>query len=127
MENNNTIQLVRQLGGENITTDNTKVMCNEIHEKYNAPHDYMVLTTDETTALSHIHFQEGPVEEYGLNGIFHEDLIAIVIDRLENFQNSNYKCDENQKAICLLQDTLEVLRSRTNKRIDRGVQGTSVI
>ena len=51
----------------------------------------------------------------------------MVMTRLESFQNSEYKCEENAEAIKHLNETIAVLRSRTNKRVARGVEGTSTI
>ena len=50
-----------------------------------------------------------------------EDLIAMVIDRLQSFQESEYKCRENAVAITKLEEALMWLRKRTQDREDRGV------
>lgn len=71
-----------------------------------------------------IHFQEGPIKEAGVNGITQEALLAIVIDRLKSFQAGPYACEENGNALQSCQDALNALRSRTLKRINRGVEGT---
>ncbi len=76
-----------------------------------------------TTAV----FQKGPIKEHGVNGIHNEDLIAIVIDRLQGFQNTDFKCRENAIALTKLEETLMWLRSRTNDRENRGVEGTHKI
>ena len=116
---------MRNVTSELITEEHTKVLAEERIVCY-APHNYQITTIDGQV-LADIHFQEGPIKECGVNGIHHQDLIAMVIDRLEHFQNSPYKCEENQKAICLLEDILRVLRERTNKRKERGVVGTSAV
>jgi hypothetical protein len=72
-----------------ITNDNTYIECGEVN--YNSPHDYIVKNVHNDNELCKIHFQEGPVKEAELNGIFMEDLIAICINRLENFQNSDFR------------------------------------
>lgn len=69
-------------------------------------------------------FQKGPIQEAGVNGAMNEDLIAIVIDRLEAFQQSPYKCRENAIAITKLEEALLWLNYRTSKREARGVEGT---
>jgi hypothetical protein len=46
---------------------------------------------------------------------------------LESFQNSEYRCDENTEAINAIYEAVDALRKRTNKRIDRGVEGTSEV
>jgi len=74
-----------------------------------------------------IKFQKGPVKESGVNGCHQEDLIAIVIDRLQCFQAGDFACRENALAITKLEEALHWLNHRTKERVDRGVEGTSVI
>lgn len=69
-------------------------------------------------------FQHGPIKEVGTNGITHEVLLAILIDRLRGFQTSAYACEENQKALQHLQDARDWLFERTKGRVQRGVEGT---
>lgn len=73
-----------------------------------------------------MHFQEGPIKENGVNGVCNEDLIAMVICRLEHFQKSEYSCRENAVAITKLEEALLWLRKRTMGREQRGVEGTSI-
>lgn len=75
--------------------------------------------------MSEIQFQYGPIKEHGVNGVHHEDLIAIVIDRLQCFQSGDYACNENKLAIDNLQLVLAQLSSRTDKRKAAGIEGTS--
>lgn len=72
-------------------------------------------------------FQNGPIGEVGVNGVTHEALLAILIDRLTAFQSGKYACEENQIALEYLQGALATLRLRTIKRIIRGVEGTHEI
>lgn len=72
-----------------------------------------------------IHFQEGPIKECGVNGVCIEDLLVMVIRRLEGFQNSEFKCRENACAITKLEEALLWLRKRTMGRENRGVEGTN--
>ena len=96
----------------------------------NARHVYVVVEAgknpfDPTTEeLANVEFQNGPVKEEGINGCHNEDLIAIVIDRLEGFQSGQFKCEENGEALLHLQAALAALNSRTAKRKARGVEGT---
>lgn len=71
-----------------------------------------------------IDFQKGPIKEAGVNGCHHEDLLAIILDRLNAFQESEFKCRENAIAITKIQEALFWLNSRTQSRIKRGVEGT---
>lgn len=77
--------------------------------------------------LCDIHFQEGPIKECGVNGVCDEDLINMVIDRLEHFQNSEFCCRENAVAITKLEEALLWLRKRTMTREKRGVEGTHTV
>jgi hypothetical protein len=71
-----------------------------------------------------IKFQNGPLQEAGLNGISDEALIAIVIDRLEGFNADKFRCRENSLAITKLEEALLWLQKRTRDRQRRGVEGT---
>ena len=73
-----------------------------------------------------IKFQNGPVKEFGVNGCHQEDLLAIVIDRLKNFQSGDLACRENAIALTKIEEAMHWLNHRTNERIKRGVEGTTV-
>lgn len=114
-----------------LTTKYTKVY--EDNMVFNAPHDFTVVS-NETLAdgesakvLAQIHFQEGPIKENGVNGVCNEDLIVMVIRRLQSFQESDYACRENALAITKLEEALLWLRCRTMGREQRNVVGTSEI
>ena len=51
----------------------------------------------------------------------------MVIARLEGFQNSDFACKENEKAIEKLQESLMWLRKRTMDREARNVEGTNIV
>jgi len=92
----------------------------------NANHKYeVVLVENRNQVVCEVNFQNGPIKEFGVNGVANEDLIAIVIDRLRGFQSGDYTCASNDKAIACLHFALEELRSRTNEREARGVEGTN--
>lgn len=69
-------------------------------------------------------FQNGAIKEAGVNGITHEVLIAIILDRLCSFQNGPYQCEENADAIKYLVLARAALGNRTANRSERGVEGT---
>ena len=56
-------------------------------------------------------------------GVTNEALLAIVIDRLEAFQDGPYACAENEKALVGLRDALQALHDRTLNRTARQVEG----
>jgi hypothetical protein len=68
-------------------------------------------------------FQNGPIKEVGVNGVTHEALLAIVIDRLRSFQAGPFSCRENAIALTHCEDALMWLQRRTRARIARGVEG----
>lgn len=104
-----------------------------------AHHDYAITFLDERYGFERspisdrhnrnciISFQNGPIKEVGTNGVTHEALLAIVADRLEGFQSGPFKCDENQDALDHVKAAMAVLKSRTEKRIARNVEGTHTV
>ena len=96
--------------------------------KYFANNHYSVSTTKEpSVVVGEVRFQNGGINEAGVNGVMNEDLIAMVIDRLNSFQTSKFKCRENALAITKLEEALLWLRKRTMDREDRGVEGTHTV
>lgn len=77
--------------------------------------------------LAKIHFQEGPVKENGVNGVANEDLLVMVVRRLQAFQETEFKCRENAMAITKIEEALLWLRKRTMGRENRDVVGTSAV
>lgn len=69
-------------------------------------------------------FQNGPIKEAGVNGVTHESLLAIVIDRLKSFQAGPFSSRENAIALTHIETGLQWLQKRTIDRIKRGVEGT---
>lgn len=84
-----------------------------LNEQHGSPHQ-----------VYSINFQNGPLKEVGTNGVTHESLLAILIDRLEGFQRGPFACDENQIALTHLRAAQEALLSRTRARLARSVEGT---
>ena len=74
---------------------------------------------------SDINFQNGPIQEAGVNGISGEALLAVVIDRLRSFQAGPFACRENALALTKLEESLMWLQKRTRDRLARGVEGTN--
>lgn len=110
-----------------LTSKHTKVY-HEDNFKFNAPHSFIVGLADTPkdciTPICEVHFQEGPIKEHGVNGVCNEDLIAMVICRLEHFQKSEYACRDNAVAITKLEEAMLWLRKRTIGRENRGVECT---
>lgn len=113
--------VLKNLGELLLTEDHTYIVHDEL--QYNAPHNYLIKDAKNDDLLCGIHFQTGPVNEAELNGVFLPDLIAICIDVIEHFQNSDFKCKENNVALDGLKAAIVALRARTNNRKQRGVHG----
>lgn len=67
-------------------------------------------------------WQHGPGEHQ--TGAVVEQIIQIAIGRLEYYQDTKFECEENADAIGYLERALKCINSRTQSRIDRGVEGT---
>lgn len=72
-------------------------------------------------------FQNGPINEVGVNGITHEALLAILIDRMEGFQSGPYASNDNQEALDAMRTAQTALQRRTKARMARGVEGTHTV
>lgn len=108
------------------TSKYTEVHCeNKNEQKYNAPHHFSVREVETGDVLALVDFQEGPIKEVGINGIHNEDLILMVLTRLNSFQQTAFACNENEMAIKKLEEALMWLRKRTQDREIRNVEGTS--
>ncbi len=105
----------------------TKVIVLDKPGQGNACYEYRVLPVDQYNpkVFSSVSFQNGPIEENFANGCQQEDLLAIVIDRLESFQAGEFACDENKYALMNIKQAMQFLNSRTLDRQERGVEGTS--
>ena len=119
---------MKKLQHDLLTSKYTEVLHEEASEmKYNAPHHFTVMQSAIPQAiLAQIDFQEGPIKECGVNGVCNEDLIAMVICRLEHFQKSDFSCRDNAMAITKLEEAMLWLRKRTMSRENRGVEGTHI-
>lgn len=85
-----------------------------------ASHEYEVsgfFHSGDVPAFTRVSFQNGPIKEVGVNGITHEVLLSIVIDRLRSFQKGPYSCRENAIALTHCEDALMWLQRRTAERI----------
>lgn len=108
------------------TSEHTAVFAVDEPE-FNANHDYIVSDIENDDPFVRVLFQKGPIKENGVNGIHNEDLIAIVIDRLQSFQESEFRCRENAVAITKLEEAVMWLNKRTQDRKNRGVEGTNKV
>ncbi len=70
---------------------------------------------------THLKFQFGGQEERGqIPGISNEALLAVVMDRLGDFQEGSFACEENGKALAKLEDVMTLLENRTSRLLEAG-------
>lgn len=74
-----------------------------------------------------IQFQDGPRQENGINGCLIEDVINVLLARLEDYQKTKFNCHENDMAITKLTEGRLWLEERTRARVERGVEGKNII
>lgn len=89
-----------------------------------ANHVYEIrLMSEPRIVYGLVKFQNGPIQEAGINGITHEVLLAIVIDRLRSFQAGPFPSNDNAIALEHCEFALKYLQKRTMERLARGVEG----
>lgn len=97
-----------------------------------ACHEYLITLFPDAAGRPQkswpISFQNGPIKEFGFNGLSQEALLAIVIDRLRSFNapSAPFACRENAVALTHLETALMWLQKRTRDRMARGVEGTNL-
>lgn len=123
---------MRELTGHKVNPVNDQLRVEAFDEPGNggAHHEYLIILPNDAMTrdgmIYAIRFQNGPIAEVGVNGITHEALLAILIDRLECFEAGPYASEFNARALGYLQAAQESLQARTKERMARGVEGTHV-
>lgn len=69
-----------------------------------------------------IQFQNGPVQEHGVNGVQLPDVLRICLARYKML-NETFRCRENSLVITNLQRAIMWDDERTSKRTQQGVEG----
>lgn len=59
-------------------------------------------------------------------GTTNEEVIEVLIDRI-NFLQGQVPCKENEKVLTHLQTARDILVSRSQKRVEQGVQNTEAV
>lgn len=120
---------MRELVGHKVNPANDRLTITVADEPGagGANHVYEVNGFDNATVPVVISFQKGPITEHGVNGMTHEVLLEIVIDRLRSFQAGSFACRENALALTKLEEAQQWLLSRTRARMVRGVEGTHAV
>ena len=91
----------------------------------NASHLYGIQYGGPTEVLK-LQFQHGPrAVEGSIAGIFDDDLLAIIQDRLECFQAGPFACAENDAALSAVRAARTALGLRVARRVAKGVLGVN--
>lgn len=116
---------MRELHEHKVNPANDKIKITVIDEPGagGANHAYS-MALPEGRGVWNIDFQNGPINEAGVNGVTQEALLAIVADRLRSFQAGPFACRENALALTKIEEAQHWLHSRTLARMQRGVEGT---
>jgi hypothetical protein len=72
-----------------------------------------------------IAWQRGPLLEEQRNGAVMLEVLGACRSQLEHFQNSPYKCEENERALAYLEKAMTALIERQNRRKSEGTWGTA--
>jgi len=78
----------------------------------------------ESVEIGRLAFQPNTIPEVGVKGFTNECVLAIVRERLTEFQSGPFPCQENKAALAAVEDALRWLEKRTASRVERGVEGT---
>jgi hypothetical protein len=108
----------------NPANDKLKITVRDEPGAGGANHEYEIRLPDGSGVR--IAFQNGVINEHGVNGVTHEALLAIVADRLEAFQRGPLNCGENRNALAHVYDAMTWLQNRTKARMALGVEGKAV-
>jgi len=90
--------------GESVANDNPTM------------HKFEIRRVVDDKLLSEIKFHSGSFSPNELNGVLNEDLLVILINRIESFQKSKMKCRENENALQHLYEALFWLYQRHSKK-----------
>lgn len=126
------------IGGDTMEKLDTVQQFGKLNEVYRigdkgpggAYHSYAITEAlrkdDENPVITIIKFQMGPrSDKTSRRGVLDVDLIEIVRDRLKAFQEGDYACEQNARAIGYIEAALEAMNERVEDRIKRGVLGTT--
>lgn len=115
---------MRQITEHKINPVNDTLNINVIDEPGQGGANHVYEVEIDNKVICKIEFQNGPIAEFGVNGVTQEILLAIVADRLRSFQSGKYSCKANACALTHIEEAQHWLQQRTIDRMRRGVEGT---
>jgi hypothetical protein len=62
-----------------------------------------------------IQFQDGDPAVVGVNGVTMEVLLSVIVDRLKDYEAGPFACEENHRAISLLDRALSNMKKRSHR------------
>jgi len=90
-----------------------------------ASHCYGIQHADPKEVVR-IQFQHGARRAVGsVSGIFDDDLLAILEDRLVGFESGPFACEENAEALQHIRKAREALGRRVATRMSQGILGVN--
>src|SRR5215469_9766015 len=109
---------MREITQHQVNECNKRIKIQAKDNPLRGPADYVLTHQyfgDEVVCYLHFHY--GPLDKKTeTRGIPNEALLAVVIDRLQAFQNGPYACAENALALRSLEDAMKWIRKRTEER-----------
>lgn len=88
----------------------------------NASHLYGIQFAPEgVLRIQFIHGARATAEH--VPGVFDDDLLAIIQDRLEGFQSGQFACPENEEALVAVKAAREALGRRLAVRMSKNILG----
>lgn len=118
-----TLKGISEIGGFKIIRHKPKDMSWDDYDKLRP--DFPINITDRMNCIS-FKIQDGPIKENGVNGCQVDTLIETARIMIEGL-NDKFPCNENRAVLNYLQNALDVLISRKQDRVRRGVEGTSQV
>lgn len=96
----------------------------EIHKAPKNEYVFKAITPDgRLNWIQRLKFQDGFQGTEGVNGVHNEELLVVLIDRLDGL-NKVLPCEANETVLKNLKESLTLLQQRSKDREDRGVLGT---
>lgn len=77
------------------------------------PTYFQVRPSATMDVVSDVFFQDGKIQKFGVNGLSNEDLLTMIICRIEHLQNSKFACHENNMVLNKLEEALMWMNKRS--------------
>lgn len=107
----------------------TGVSVGDVHQFYDRDTNTYLFSRDDATGqplvFGQLKFQSGPVREAGINGLQVDDLIALVIQRVQSLNVGEFSDPYNDETVEHLVLAMRAQEKRRLSRQARGVEGTS--